>query len=638
MPTTPLMDSVISSLNTVISKESDIITKNVQLIDNTINNNTITEIENNLTSLYLSLERDCAQIKIQEYVDQFIKIVKTMPDIAKSEYCTYIIMLVFNTRDINGGKGERKIARELFLCLYKYFPKTIEMLVPKFPEYGYWRDLCEMLLDINTDLKTFAELKTVILNTFIEQLQIDWDNYEQWENDRFAALSSGQEFSRVLSLSMLPKWIPKENGRYDKKIKVAKDLAKLLYPNEFKTKFSIAMAKYRIMIVKLNAAINTTEILMCQKKFSQIQFKLVPGKCLHKYKCAFLNIKPNLTLPEQPRNTEQDRIKCRENLLQFISEVKTGKHSISPSQIFIDEIVEKLLPNNINKLTNEEIELLELYWKSIYEDYKKLVDNNQINLSKGVILSDMSGSMNGKPMAVSISCAIFISSLLKEPFRNRFISFDTNPTWNIINESTHLVDKINMIMKTSWRGSTDLERAYNLILDKAVLNKLDPIDMPDWFLITTDMPFHKANRNDEWSNILENLEQRFMQIGLNTIGKPYKLPEMIYWNVRGDSAGFPVYSYNSNSLLISGFNICILKDLLKTQNLSKITPWMNIKCILDNERYKPILEIIKNVSEAPYFRQYAITSDIEVLTETPSPITSDKKTKNGFLSYLTSYF
>ena len=63
MPTTPLMDSVISSLNAVISKESDITTNNVQLI-----NNTITDVEDNLTSLYLSLERDCAQIKIQEYV------------------------------------------------------------------------------------------------------------------------------------------------------------------------------------------------------------------------------------------------------------------------------------------------------------------------------------------------------------------------------------------------------------------------------------------------------------------------------------------------------------------------------------------------------------------------------------------
>lgn len=642
MPTTPLMDSVISSLNTKISQESDLNTDS----NNEVSNKFIhsdNEIETFLTSLFLNLERNYSKVIIQERVDEFIKIVNNMPDNKKSEYCSYLIVLLFHTRDIQNGKGERKVSRDLFLCLYKYFPKTLELLVAKLPDYGYWRDLSELLLDINTDLQQYGDLKTAIINTLVEQLRIDTDNYELWEHDKSTALSQGKEFNRVLSISLLAKWIPKENGHYDKRTKVAKDLAKLLYPTDFKIKFNIAMAKYRSMVVKLNAAINTTEILMCDKKFSQIQFKLVPGKCLNKYKCAFLNILPHLLPIEQVRHLDnQDRIDCRNNLMSYLGDTKSVKNVKITSKLFIHEIVEKLLPQNISKLNNEEIETLKLNWKIIMNDYKILIDNNQTTLSKGVILSDMSGSMSGKPMAISIASAIFISSFLKEPFADRFISFDTNPTWNIINKNDSLVDKINMIMKTSWRGSTDLEKSYNLILDKAIINKLDPKDIPKWFLIITDMPFSKATRNEEWSNMYEHIEQRFIQIGLNTIGKPYTPPEMIYWNVRGDNNRLPTYSKHTNLLLISGFNVSIFKEILKTQTLDNITPWMNIKCILDNERYEPIMQIIRNASEPPYFRHYAIASDTEVLNDTSSPVTSyrSKNTQNkgGFFSYFSNYF
>jgi len=638
MPTTPLMDSVISSLNTTIGHESDFNTK-----INKLSTNKDTNIEFLLTSLYLNLERNYSKIQIQENVDEFIKLINDLPDNKKAEYSSYLIILLFHTRDIQNGKGERKVSRELFLCLYQYFPKTLELLICKIPDYGYWRDLSEILLDINNDLQKYGDLKNIILNTFVEQLQIDWDNYELWESDKATALSQGKLFNRVLNISMLAKWIPKENGHYDKRTKVAKDLAKLIFPNEFRVKFNIALSKYRNMVVKLNAAIHTTETLMCEKKFSQIQFKLVPGKCLNKYKCAFLNILTNSTSIEQVRYVDnEDRITCRDNFINHISKTKTNKNLKISSKLFIQDIVEKLMPQNISKLNNEEIILMESYWTTINNEYKKLLDDNKINLSEGIILSDMSGSMCGKPMTISIASAIFISSFLKEPFTDRFISFDTNPTWNIINKMDSLVDKINMIIKTSWRGSTDLEKSYNLILDKAILNKLEPKDIPKWFLIITDMPFSKATRNEQWSNIYEHIEQRFIQIGLNTIGKPYTPPEMIYWNVRGDNSRLPTYSKDTNLLLINGFNVSIFKEILNRQNLYNITPWMNIKCLLDNERYEPIVEIIRGASETPYFRHYAINPDTEVISDISSPNSSYKSNnnanKNGFFSYISNYF
>ena len=198
MPATPLMDPVISSLNTVICKESAVNTINSTSTDKQANYEK--QIESILTSFYFNLERNYSKLKIQENITEFIKLLTNINENKKAEYCSYLILLLFHTRDIKNGKGERKVSRELFLCLYEYFPKTLEMLVSKIPEYGYWRDLSEILLDISVDLKKYGQLKEIILNTFIEQLRIDWDNYELYEYDKLAAIKEGKQFNRTFIL------------------------------------------------------------------------------------------------------------------------------------------------------------------------------------------------------------------------------------------------------------------------------------------------------------------------------------------------------------------------------------------------------------------------------------------------------
>jgi len=74
--------------------------------------------------------------------------------------------------------------------------------------------------------------------------------------------------------------------------------------------------------------------------------------------------------------------------------------------------------------------------------------------------------------------------------------------------------------------------------------------------------------------------------------------------------------------------------------LANITPWMNIKGILENKRYETIFQTIRSTSEPPYFRHYAITSDMEVLNESPRPDTPIKlkKKRSGLFSYFSNYF
>ena len=648
MPTIPLMDSVLQMHETSnVSKESD--NNNVIPVllnlNNEIRNETSNETELILTSLYFSLIRDCSKEKIDDYVERFVKSIKNMPDNRKSEFCSYIIVLAFQTRDCRGGKGERKISRYLFLSLYNHFPKTIESLVDKLPDFGYWGDLSELLLDINYDLNKYENLKSIIIGTFVKQLLNDNENYKTWYLDKSNAISLGQDFNKKLVLSLAAKWAPKEGRRYDKKIKISKDIARQLFPDDFKNNFCIAMAKYRTMLSKFNHIINTTEKLMCEKKFSEIEFKLVPGKCLKKYQSAFLNVEQTSHTTSVCRYPENiDRLICRENLLDYLSQPKVKKDTHCFDELFIHEIIERLMPNNFKNLNNEQIDVLYKHWDSIVEEYKNMIDNNHISLSKGVILSDFSGSMSGTPINVSIASTIFISSLLKEPYKNKFLSFNNNPIWCTIDENNTLLDKINSIINTPWGAATCFEKAYNLILDNAVENKLQPEDIPSWFLAISDMSFEKANNHSSWETIHDYLEQRFIQVGLNTVGKPYQTPKLIYWNTRNDNKNsFPSSINEPGLLIINGFSVSIFKEILTNQSLMKITPWVNIKGILKNERYETIFESIRSVSEAPYFRHYAITPDIEVLNDSPNPMNNDtprksKKKDGGIFSYFSNYF
>ena len=75
---------------------------------------------------------------------------------------------------------------------------------------------------------------------------------------------------------------------------------------------------------------NTTEILMCNKEYDKINFHLVPGRCLNINKRAFLNLKGKKG--DEPRTNEENRIKCRENLLLHLDKAKSGKLTIQDLQ------------------------------------------------------------------------------------------------------------------------------------------------------------------------------------------------------------------------------------------------------------------------------------------------------------------
>merc|ERR1712168_334569 len=106
-------------------------------------------------------------------------------------------------------------------------------------------------------------------------------------------------------------------------------------------------------------------------------------------------------------------------------------------------------------------------------------------------MSDVSGSMGGIPMEVSIALGLMISQVQSGIWANRLLTFSENPEWFEIPEG-NLAQKISAIARMNWGGSTNMEAAFDLILNLAKENNIPKETMPKTFLILTDMCWNNA--------------------------------------------------------------------------------------------------------------------------------------------------
>jgi len=594
------------------------------------------------------------QILRQTSEHQVGDLVKNVMTKANAEGCAeygimYLCCMWAQLRDREDGKGERRASYYLLLKLFEYCPRTVLKLLHLYPYFGYWKDLSQLDLLVHGN-KKYLTIQQKIVKVFVEQLQKDNQKYEKW-------LASGSQGK--LEISLCAKYVPKEKRSFDKKTKIAKRIAKCLFLDVFRTDFKKAMKSYRSYVSRLNKAIDTVEILECSGRYDEIEPTKVPSRCMHIKKRAFLNLKGNKgEVARFPENVR--RVACRENFLKFIELAKQGKVSNKGRMMFIHELVGELTEKPY--LTQEEIAIVEGQWKSHIDYFEKMMEENGTSLGRGVVVSDVSGSMSGVPMKVSIALGIFVSSLAHPTFRDKFISFHETPKWiSLRYPETYaqfqqtpgfktswdasraggelsLIEKVKVAVSSSWGGTTDFVAVHELILKCCVDAKISPDDMPKWLLIASDMQFDIANggghnkygfletvcddfryiaKIHKWDTIHDCLENAYSKAGMDEFGKPYEVPQQIYWNLRGDTVGFPVQSDTPNTQMISGFNVSVLKLFLSgedPESFTPSTPWDTFKNAITNKRYDVVRRICSESTE-DVLRTYRFMEDDWVVAE-----------------------
>ena len=174
-------------------------------------------------------------------------------------------------------------------------------------------------------------------------------------------------------------------------------------------------------------------------------------------------------------------------------------------------------------------------------------------------LSDVSGSMSGLPMLVSISLGMYLANRNKGTFHNKFMTFSENP--QIVRLKGTLQEQFDTISQADWGYNTDFERCYTKILEDAKAVRASPEDMPTMLLVLSDMQFDQA---DGGKMHLQTIRKQYREAG-------YVMPKLVFWNLRASTcAGSPATSADDGVALVSGFSPVLMKAVLAVEDFNPV--------------------------------------------------------------------
>ncbi|GMI11128.1 hypothetical protein TrVE_jg9611 [Triparma verrucosa] len=530
---------------------------------------------------------------------------------ASREEVQDLFLLAFQTRWSRGGKGEKLIFYQLVNVLFKHLPSATLSVLDLLPHFGYWKDPMLLLKEcsITNRLSSDASLdllKAKCYAMYATQLAAD-------HAELLAARSASPP--RNPSLSFAAKFAPTENKEFDKLFKCVEPIACLMFPPapDAKNANKASIKRYRQTCSELRAALEVPEVKECAGKFSEINFERVTSLCLNRKMKSFLNerlkdSKMRLggydeTGDRYPEN--EDRVAARKHLLDLI--LKKG--SVKGKDLFPHELVENCQKGGYNGMSTGVKAVVNAQWVAMRENVVKMAKERKealaakadpadavaaapqepLDLGKIICMADVSGSMSGTPMSVSIAMGILLSEICHPAFRDLVLTFHENPTFHDLKGCNNFVEKCQSLQRAPWGGSTDFEKAFNLILDVIERQKLKQEDIPD-LMVVSDMQFNETSGyggygygggsggSKAWATASEKIKGAFADLGKKMWGKPFEMPNVIFWNVRSGTAGVPANSDDEGVALLSGYSPALMKFVLSGDMMEEV-----IDIVVDEE-------------------------------------------------------
>lgn len=350
---------------------------------------------------------------------------------------------------------------------------------------------------------------------------------------------------KIMTGSLVAKWMPRPNVSNSESRRIANLLRKYL---------GLSPKQYRKLLVDNS---NTVEQLMCSKEWMRIEYSKLPSKAMSDYMKAF---------------SKNDLTRFQE----YLASVEKGETKINAGAVYPYDIIKNLKQGN-DKGANVQWNALPNYMENNNEKVLPLVDVS------GSMETSAGGNANVSCMDVSISLGLYISERNEGPFKDAFITFHESPTLEVVKGS--LSERYRQMANSRWGGSTNLEAAFKLILNKAVASNVPAEEMPTMMLILSDMEFDSAvgsrwGREGSWNPTAQQMiAKMYKQAG-------YEVPKIVYWNIqsRGDN-NKPVHFDENGCCLVSGFSPALLTNLLAGKEMSPLSMMLSV---IDSERYSRV--------------------------------------------------
>jgi hypothetical protein len=362
-----------------------------------------------------------------------------------------------------------------------------------------------------------------------------WDDVFELDKDVYMPLvKDGFENKNGL----LGKWAPRKGS----------------VANVIRKSLGLSPKDYRKTIVSLS---QTVEQLMCAKQFEGINYEHVPSVAMNKYRKAFYRNDSN-------------------RFVDYINAVKSGTAKMCAGAIYPYQLYDAFLKSR----SEIDTQAIEAQWYSI----PNYMEGSTVKLIPMVDTSSSMTWQGGLPSRVAWSLGVYISERNESIFKDAFMTFATSPQMLYLKGTVS--DRLRAISRAPWGGTTNIDAAFSMLLAKAIENQLTEAEMPSIILILSDMQFDPAKTSYNHTTF-EMIKARYAKAG-------YKVPKVIFWNLRAEKNNVVASAFDENVGLVSGFSPSCLKSILLGEEVQnedepkKDTPYELMMKTIDSERYAPV--------------------------------------------------
>ena len=440
--------------------------------------------------------------------------------------------IVFYARDIEEGLGERRVFRVALKYLAQRHRNDVIVNIPNIVKYGRFDDLYE-LVGTPVEKEAFKFMKLVF--------EEDYKNFREKK-----------------PLSLAAKWLKSVNTSSKESRRLGQLTAKY---------FGLTEREYRTKLSALRKALKIVENDMSHNEWGAIDFNKVPGGAMKKYYKAFGVHEP-------------------ERFKEYVDALHTGKKivvngkeveaKINTKKLYPYEILEQYSHGTFYLGSYKYNPAIEAMWNGLKDWLEDASENT-------IVIADTSYSMSGRPMATSVGLGIYFAQHNKGAFHNKFMTFSRRPSWIQLSEGTALCDQIAKVPDIC--DNTNLEAAFDLILNTAIQNNLSQKDMPKNLVIITDMEFdtcvvdNACKYSHTRMTFYDAMKAKYELHG-------YKLPEITFWNVDARQDTFHTTKNQPHVRMVSGQATSVFKSLIDGKTH---TPYEFMLETINVARYESVL-------------------------------------------------
>ncbi|KAH7677996.1 vWA-like protein [Dioscorea alata] len=564
----------------------------LDLMDSSFNKSLVPSrgLTENLSGTFLSSGNPC--------LDFFFRVVPHTPATIVIDLLTAAwkhdpltaLKLVCNLRGVRGtGKFDKEGFYTAALWLHAHHPKTLALNVGSFAEFGYMKDLPEILHRLNdgADTRKIAknerekfrragrrrksrfysgkakkgnahEKKKKIgtrdeRRSWLTKVKIEIEKARKLRHekkiklairavDRFASIS--EFFAKLLAsdleqlkkekfnrIGLAAKWCPSLDSFFDRTTLLCESIARRVFPKESNPEYADIEERHYAYRVRDRLR---REVLVPLRKALQLPEIFMSSRQW--------NALPYNRVTSVAMNDYKDTFKKHDEdrFSNYLEDVKKGKAKIAAGALLPHEILAAICKLKDEDVVDDDDDVPELQWARMVQDVLKLG-----KLNNCIAVCDVSGSMSGTPTEVCVAMGILISELSEEPWKGRVITFSAKPQLHKITGNT-LREKSEFVREMNWQMNTDFQKVFDQILQVAVQGNLQP----------DDMEFDQASESS-WETDYEVICRKFQASGYGEA-----IPEIVFWNLR-DSSSVPVTANQKAVALVNGFSKNLLKLLLE---------------------------------------------------------------------------